>query len=90
MEGVENLGFNDTRDDTYWLSRFRFNAAVTPSKKLGFLVQVQDARVGKKELVPTGLGAVPGAVRPAHGVCRHRRHHRADDHTRRPTGTGLR
>ena len=53
MEGVENLTFNDSRDDTYWLSRFRFNAAVTPSKKLGFLVQVQDARVGKKELAPT-------------------------------------
>jgi hypothetical protein len=52
-EGVENLTFNDTRDDTYWLSRFRFNAAVTPSKTLGFLVQVQDARVGKKELAPT-------------------------------------
>ena len=52
-EGVENLTFNDTRDDNYWLSRFRFNAAVTPSKKLGFLVQVQDARVGKKELAPT-------------------------------------
>ena len=53
MEGVENLTFNDSRDDTYWLSRFRFNAAVTPSKKLSFLVQVQDARVGKKELAPT-------------------------------------
>ena len=53
MEGVENLTFNDSRDDTYWLSRFRFNAAVTPSKQLSFLVQVQDARVGKKELAPT-------------------------------------
>jgi hypothetical protein len=53
MEGVENLTFNDSRDDTYWLSRFRFNAGVTPSKKLSFQVQVQDARVGKKELAPT-------------------------------------
>jgi hypothetical protein len=53
MEGVENLTFNDSRDDTYWLSRFRFNAAVAPSKQFSFLVQVQDARVGKKELAPT-------------------------------------
>jgi len=54
FEGFENLGFNSTRDDTYWLSRFRLGATVTPSKALSFQVQVQDARVGKKTVGPTG------------------------------------
>jgi len=54
FEGFENLGFNSTRDDTYWLSRFRVGATVTPSKALSFQVQVQDARVGKKTVGPTG------------------------------------
>jgi hypothetical protein len=54
MEGFDGLGFNDTRDDLYWLSRFRVNATVTPSKRFSFQAQVQDARVAKKTVGPTG------------------------------------
>jgi hypothetical protein len=54
MEGFDGLGFNDAREDLYWLSRFRFNAVVTPAKSLAFHVQVQDARVAKKTVGPTG------------------------------------
>ena len=54
MEGFDGLGFNETREDLYWLSRFRFNATVAPSKALSFQVQVQDARVAKKTVGPTG------------------------------------
>src|SRR5215208_5298360 len=54
MEGFDGLGFTDTRDDLYWLSRFRFNATVTPSKVVSFQAQVQDARVAKKSVGPTG------------------------------------
>ena len=48
VEGVSNAGFVDGRDDTYWLSRFRFNASITPMKGLAFQVQAQDARVADK------------------------------------------
>jgi len=54
LEGFDGAGFNGTREDLYWLSRFRFNAAVTPSKTLSFQMQVQDARVAKKTVGPTG------------------------------------
>ena len=54
MEGFENLGFVDGRDDLYWLSRLRLGATVTASKELSFQVQVQDARVGDKSIGPTG------------------------------------
>ena len=54
MEGFDGLGFNSTREDLYWLSRFRFNATVTPSKQLSFQAQLQDARVAKKTVGPTG------------------------------------
>jgi hypothetical protein len=54
MEGFDALGFNDTREDLYWLSRFRFNATVAPAKRLSFQVQAQDARVTKKTVGPTG------------------------------------
>ena len=54
MEGFDGSGFIETRDDLYWLTRFRFNAAVTPSKQLSFQAQVQDARVAKKTVGPTG------------------------------------
>ena len=54
MEGFDGLGFNSTREDLYWLSRLRVNATVTPSKSLSFQAQVQDARVGKKTVGPTG------------------------------------
>lgn len=53
LEGFDGLGFNSTREDLYWLSRFRFNATVTPSKHLSFMAQVQDARVAKKTVGPT-------------------------------------
>lgn len=52
VEGFDNAGFNPTRDDMYFLSRFRFNAATT-SKYIGTTVQLQDARVGKKTVGPT-------------------------------------
>jgi len=54
MEGFDGLGFNSTREDLYWLSRFRFNATVTPSKQLSFQAQLQDARVARKTVGPTG------------------------------------
>jgi hypothetical protein len=54
MEGFDGLGFNSTREDLYWLTRFRFNATVTPSKSFSFQAQIQDARVGKKTVGPTG------------------------------------
>ena len=52
VEGFDNSGFNATRDDMYYLSRFRFNARTT-SKYVGTTVQVQDARVGKKTVGST-------------------------------------
>ena len=54
MEGFDGLGFNDTRDDLYWLTRVRVNATVTPSKVFSFQAQVQDARVARKTVGPTG------------------------------------
>jgi hypothetical protein len=54
MEGVDGLGFNGAREDLYYLSRLRLNATVTPSKHLSFQAQVQDARVAKKSVGPTG------------------------------------
>lgn len=54
VEGVSSAGFAAGRDDTYWLSRFRFNATVTASQRLAFQVQLQDARVADKQVGPTG------------------------------------
>lgn len=54
LEGFDGLGFNDTRQDLYWLSRLRLNATIAPSKALSFVVQAQDARVGRKTVGPTG------------------------------------
>lgn len=54
LEGFDGLGFNSIRDDLYWLSRLRLNATVTPSKQLSVQAQVQDARVAKKTVGPTG------------------------------------
>ena len=54
MEGFDGLGFNSTREDLYWLSRLRLNATMTPSTQLSFQAQVQDARVAKKTVGPTG------------------------------------
>ena len=53
IEGFENLGFIDGRDDGYALSRVRFNATVTPNKHLSFQASVHDARVGGKTVGPT-------------------------------------
>ena len=54
MEGFTGAGFTEGRDDLYWLSRFRLNATLAPSKELAFTVQLQDARVGRKQIGPTG------------------------------------
>jgi hypothetical protein len=54
LEGFDGLGFDDRRDDLYWLSRLRLNATVSPSQSLSFQVQAQDARVGRKTVGPTG------------------------------------
>jgi hypothetical protein len=68
MEGFDGLNFNDTREDLYWLSRFRVGAIVTPSKQLAFQVQVQDARVGKKTVGATGTPfRAPFDLRMAYG-----------------------
>ena len=53
VEGFQNLGFTEGRDDGYALSRFRFNVTVTPNKYLSFQTNLQDARVGGKTVGPT-------------------------------------
>jgi hypothetical protein len=45
LEGPTNAGFNDARDDAYWLNRFRFDVRLKPSRLLSFYVQAQDAQV---------------------------------------------
>jgi hypothetical protein len=54
IEGFDGAGFNGTREDLYYLSRVRFNASVTPARLLSFQAQVQDARVARKTVGPTG------------------------------------
>ena len=54
MEGFDGLGFNDTREDLYYLSRLRLNATFIPARQLSFQVQAQDARVASKTVGPTG------------------------------------
>ena len=46
-------GFTPERDDSYFLSRLRINAVVTPSRLFSATVQLQDARVAQKEVGPT-------------------------------------
>ncbi|MDO8794218.1 MAG: alginate export family protein [Vicinamibacterales bacterium] len=53
VEGVSNAGFNESRDDLYYLTRLRLNIAAT-GKYAGATVQVQDARVAQKTVGPTG------------------------------------
>jgi len=53
VEGFQNSGFTEGRDDGYALSRVRFNVTVTPNKYLSFQANVQDARVGGKTVGPT-------------------------------------
>jgi hypothetical protein len=54
IEGFDGLGFNDTREDLYYLSRLRLNATITPARLLSCQVQAQDARVARKTVGPTG------------------------------------
>ena len=54
VEGFDGAGFDDTREDVYWLTRFRINATATPSRHLSFQAQIQDARVARKTVGPTG------------------------------------
>jgi hypothetical protein len=53
VETALNAGFTAGRDDVYYLSRFRFSAALT-SKSVTATIQVHDARVGDKGIGPTG------------------------------------
>ena len=48
VEGFTGGGFSPGNDDSYWMSRFRFNATVTPAKRLVFFVQASDARAFDK------------------------------------------
>ncbi len=54
MEGFAGGGFTNELDDLYWLSRFRFNATLTPTRLVSFSVQAQDARVADKSVGTTG------------------------------------
>ena len=53
FEGFQSLGFIEDRDDSYALTRFRFNIAATANKYLSFQAHLQDARVGGKTVGPT-------------------------------------
>jgi len=53
LEGFQNSGFVEGRDDRYALSRVRLNVTVTPNKYFSFQANVQDARVGGKTVGPT-------------------------------------
>ena len=65
VEGVENAGYNETRDDLYYLSRLRLNISAT-GKRIGATVELQDARVAQKTLAPTGAPfSAPFDVRQA-------------------------
>lgn len=55
VEGFDGAGFVDDRQDLYYLTRVRLNAAVTPTRLLSFQVQVQDARVARKTVGPVGV-----------------------------------
>jgi Alginate export len=54
LEAPVNSLFNSTRDDAYWLNRFRFDVRVKPSPMLSFQVQVQDAQVFGRNPKPDG------------------------------------
>jgi hypothetical protein len=53
IEGFKSANFIEGRDDTYALTRFRFNVAVTANRHLSFQANLQDARVADKEVGPT-------------------------------------
>jgi hypothetical protein len=52
IEGFENGGFVEDRNDYYALSRVRLNVAVTAKPWLNFQTNLHDARVGGKEVGP--------------------------------------
>jgi hypothetical protein len=54
LEGARHPGFSLDREDLYWLNRFRVGATVTPSTFLALHAEVQDARVARKHIGPTG------------------------------------
>lgn len=54
VEGFASAGFVESRDDLYYLSRFRFNATLAPARHLALQIQAQDARVGRKTVAPAG------------------------------------
>ena len=55
VEGFDGAGFVDDRQDLYYLTRVRLNAAITPTPLLSFQVQAQDARVARKTVGPVGV-----------------------------------
>jgi hypothetical protein len=52
VEGFQNAGFVDDRDDLYYLSRLRLGATAA-GRWISGTVQVHDARVGDKSIGPT-------------------------------------
>ena len=54
VEGFTGAGFVEERDDAYSLSRLRLNATLFATRWLSFQTQVQDARVARKDVGPTG------------------------------------
>ncbi len=55
IEGVSGAGFTSGRDDAWFLSRFRVDAAVATGRAVSGRVQLQDARVADKSIGPTGV-----------------------------------
>jgi hypothetical protein len=55
LEGFTGSGFVIDRNDAYSLSRFRFNATLTPGPLVSVQLQAQDARVAEKQVGPTAV-----------------------------------
>jgi hypothetical protein len=53
VERFDNSGFDESRDDLYYLTRFRFTATAA-SRAISATIQVHDARVADKSIGPTG------------------------------------
>jgi hypothetical protein len=53
VEGFENLGFTEGRDDAFALTRVRFNVTAVANKHLSFQVNLHDARLSGKQVGPT-------------------------------------
>jgi hypothetical protein len=67
IETVESAGFTSGRDDLFFLSRLRFNASIAPTRWAGVHLQVQDARVARKDVGAAGAPfSAPVDVRLAH------------------------